>query len=232
MKTNLEHKIAETFKKQDASTSYHHKDELWNRISNSRNSKFVNHGFWRIAAVLLAIFFITGAFSSILLINHNKSKIVQLERRSNELQILADSLQNIAKQTVIEIKYIEKEKPIYIQVEKEPGLTEAKSEEIEKLKNKIILQTKQFELETKNLQIKTDSLLNEIIVLNMALSNKTDAVQKGKHPQSNLVDVKPEKLEMPLQQKFQQDNPKLKLHLFSNPNEKTNFDMNSTIFKK
>ncbi len=118
MKTNLEHKVAEAYKKKDASTSYQNRDELWNRISNTRNSKLGVHGLWRIAAVLLAVFFITGAFSSILLINYNKSRIVQLERRNYELQILVDSLQNIAKQTVTEIKYIEKEKPVYIRVEK------------------------------------------------------------------------------------------------------------------
>ncbi|MBK6285456.1 MAG: hypothetical protein IPF54_24825 [Draconibacterium sp.] len=95
MKTNLEHKVAEAYKKRDASTSYQNRDELWNRISNTRNSKLGVHGLWRIAAVLLAVFFITGAFSSILLINYNKSRIVQLERRNYELQILVDSLQSI-----------------------------------------------------------------------------------------------------------------------------------------
>ncbi len=87
-------------------------------------------------------------------------------------------------------------------------------------------------METKNLQIKTDSLLNEIIVLNTALSNKTNATQSEKHPQSNLIELKPEKFEMPVQQNFHPVNPKMKLQLFSNPSEKTNFDMNSTIFKK
>ncbi len=87
-------------------------------------------------------------------------------------------------------------------------------------------------METKNLQIKTDSLLKEIIVLNIALSNKTNATQSEKLPQSNLIELKPEKFEMPVQQNFHPVNPKMKLQLFSNPNEKTNFDMNSTIFKK
>ncbi|HPE76778.1 MAG TPA: hypothetical protein PLC80_11865 [Draconibacterium sp.] len=232
METNLEHKVAEAYKKQDASTNYQNKDELWKRISNTRNSGLPVNGFWRIAAVLLAIFFITGAFSAILFINYNKSRIALLENKNYDLQVLVDSLQFAEKQIVTKIEYVEKEKPVYIRVEKKSTLTEAENEEIGKLKSKIILQTKQFELETKNLQIKTDSLLNEIIALNIALGNKTNSIQSEKHGQPNFIELKSEKYEMPLQQNSQTANPKMKLQLFSSPNEKTNFDMNSTIFKK
>ncbi len=232
METNLEHKIAEAYKKKDATTSYHQKDELWNRISNGQNSKLGIHGFWRIAAILLAVFFVAGAFSNILFLNNYKTKIVHIERKNYELQTIVDSLQNIAPQIVTEIKYIEKEKPVYIQLEKVSDLSESDSEEVGKLKNEIILQTKQFELETKILQIKTDSLLNELIVLNNVLNKKSDALQIEKHTQSNLVELKTEKYEMPLQQPAKPANPKLKIQFFPSTNEKSNFDMNTTIFKK
>lgn len=232
METNLEHKIAEAYKKIDTSTSYPHKDELWDRIYNAQKSQIGLHGFWRIAAVLLAVFFVTGAFSSILFLNNYKTKIIQIEKRNFELQTIVDSFQNITPQIVTEIKYVEKEKTVYIPVEKVSGTSGAKSEEIEKLKNEIILQSKQFELETKILQIKTDSLLNELIVLNSALNKNSDALQNEKHTQSNLIELKTEKYEMPLQKPTQPTNPKLKIQLFPSTNKKTSFDMNTTIFKK
>jgi len=232
MEKNLEHKIAEAFQNKDASTKYPGKEELWNRISNAQNSNAGVLGFWRAAAVILAMFFIGGAFSSILFINKKTNQLVQSERLNSELQNTVDSLLSITTETITEIKYIEKEVQVFVPFEKKLDKSEFEKEKILALQNENIQLRKQSKTEAGVWQNKTDSLVRELLVLNKMLEEKNNAADEIEKAQKNVVELKPEKYEMPLQQPTQSANPKLKIQIFPNPVEKTNFDMNTSIFKK
>ena len=232
MENHLEHKIAEAYQKKDASTSYPQKRLLWNRISNEQKSKSEVNGLWRVAAVFLAVFFITGAFAGILFVKNNMNQLAQVQKSNYELRVIVDSLQNKSPQTNTEIKYIEKEVQVFVPVEKEVAANEDDKEQLLSLKQENIQLKKQFEIETGIWQNKTDSLKLEIVALNNTLMEKSNAQNNEKNPPSNVFELKTEKYEMPLQQTTPPANPKMKLQLFTDPNEKTNFDMNTTIFKK
>jgi len=232
MENHLEHKTTEAFQKKDASTSYPQKEELWRRISNAQKSKSVVNGYWRIAAVFLAVFFITGAFAGMLFVNKNMKQLAQVEKNNSELHVIIDSLQNLTPRTITEIKYIEKEVKIFVPVEKNMVTNNLEKEQIKMLTQENIQLKKQFKTESAIWQNKTDSLLQEIVALNNTLMGNGKTKNKEKTASSNVVELKPEKYEMPLQQPTQSSNPKLKIQLFSNPEEKSNFDMNSSILKK
>jgi hypothetical protein len=232
MEKNLEHKIADAYQKKDVSASYPQKKELWNRISIAQKPKSGVSGLWRVAAVFLAVFIITGAFAGMLIVKNNISKLAQVEKSNYELRVIVDSLKNISPQTNTEIKYIEKEVQVFVPVEKEVASNNDTKEQLLTLKQENIQLKTQFEIEAGIWQNKTDSLKLEIVALNNTLREKSNAQNNEKNPPSNVFELKTEKYEMPLQQKTPPANPKMKLKLFTDPSEKTNFDMNTTIFKK
>jgi len=232
MEKHLEHKITEAYCKKDASASYPQKKELWIRISNAQKSKSGVSGLGRVAAVFLAVFFITGAFAGILIVKNNMNQLAQFEKSNYELRVIVDSLQNISPQTKTEIKYIEKEVQVFVPVENEVAKNKDDKEQLLTLKQENIQLKKQFKIETGIWKNKTDSLTLELAVLNNTLKEKSNAQKTENNPPSNVFELKTEKYEMPLQQTTPSANPKMKLQLFTDPNEKTNFDMNTTIFKK
>ncbi len=232
MEKNLEHKIAEAYQKKDAEINYPKKKELWDRISKEHQSKSVVHGFWRIAAILIAVFFITGAFAGFVLLKKNLKQLATVEKSNYELRTIVDSLQNASPRTITEIKYITEEVKVFVPVENKINSNMVEKEQFFALKNENSRLNKQFEIETAIWKNKTDSLLQELVVLNNTLKEKEKTQNKVKNPSSNVVELKPEKYEMPLQQPTHSANPKLKIQIFPNPDEKTNFDMNSSILKK
>ena len=232
MEKHLEHRIADEFQKKDADANYPRKEELWNRISNARNLKKRVHSFWRIAAVLLAVFFITGAFANFQVINAKLKQLAEAEKKTFKLQNTLDSLLNNTPGTITEIKYIEKEVKVFVPVEKDLATNKSENELLEKLKQENIQIKKQWKTETEIWQNKADSLLLELIALNKRTEINSGVTEKVETPASGVVELKPEKFEVPLQQMPKTENPKMKIRLFSNPGEKTNFDMNSTILKK
>jgi len=232
MEKHLEHKIKEAFQNKDASTSYPQKEKLWNRINNAQNPKSGVNNIWRIAAVLLAVFFITGAIAGLVFVNNESKQLAQTERKNYELQTALDSLQNLTPRTITEIKYIEKEVKVFVPTKKGLDTNKVEKEQIKILSKENIQLKNQLKTESAIWQNKNDSLIQELIVLNRTIENKSDIPGDAKNSPSNVVELKPEKFEMPLQQPSQSSNPKLKIQLFSNPAEKTNFDMNSTILKK
>jgi hypothetical protein len=232
MEKNLEHKIAEAYQKKDNEIYYPKKKELWDKISKEHQSKSVVHGFWRIAAILLAVFFITGAFAGFVLLKKNLNQLATVEKSNYELRVIVDSLQNIFPRTITEIKYIKKEVKVFVPVENKINSNKVEQEQFLALKNENSRLNKQLVIETTIWKNKTDSLLQEIVALNNTLKDKEKTQNKLKNPSSNVVELKPEKFEMPLQQPTHSANPKLKIQIFQNPDEKTNFDMNSSILKK
>ena len=229
---NLEHKIAEAYQKKDGEINYPNKKELWARISKEQQSKSVVHGFWRIAAILFAVFFITGAFAGFELLKKNMKQLATVEKSNYELRIIVDSLQNVSPRTITEIKYVKEEVKVFVPVENKVNSNKADIEQFLALKNENIRLNKQFEKETAIWKNKSDSLLKELVALNNSLKEKEKTQNKLKNPSSNVVELKPDKFEMPLQQPTHSTNPKLKIQIFPNPDEKTNFDMNSSILKK
>lgn len=229
---NLEHKIAEAFQKKDGEINYPKKKELWDRISKEHQSKSVVHSFWRIAAILFAVFFITGAFAGFGLLKKNMKQLATVEKSNYELRIIVDSLQNISLNTITEIKYVKEEVKVFVPVENKVNSNSTDKEQFLALKNENSRLNKQFELETAIWKNKTDSLLQELVALNNTLKEKEKTQNKLKITSSNVVELKPEKYEIPLQQSTHSTNPKLKIQIFPNPDEKTNFDMNSSILKK
>jgi hypothetical protein len=232
MEKHLEHKIAEAYQNKDASINYPQKDKLWNRISNEKNWQSGVHGLWRIAAVLLAVFFISSAIAGVLIVNNKVKQLAQIERKNYELQTVLDSLQKITPQTITELKYIEKKVQVFVPVENDPDEDNIEKEQIKVLSLENIQLKKQIEKESIICQNRNDSLIQEIIALNKSIENKSQTAAKANNSAANVVELKTEKYEMPLQQTTQSVNPKMKIQLFSNPSEKTNFDINSTILKK
>jgi len=232
MEKNLEHKIAEAYLKKDGEINYPKKKELWDRISKEHQSKSGVHGIWRIAAILIAVFFITGAFAGFVLFKKNLKQLVTVEKSNYELHFIVDSLQNVTPWTITEISYIEKEVKVFVPVENKIISNRVEKEQFLALQNENNRLNKQFEIETAIWKNKTDSLLQEIVALNNTLMENGKTKNKEKTASSNVVELKPEKYEMPLQQPTHSANPKLKIQIFPNPNEKTNFDMNSSILKK
>lgn len=232
MEKNLEHKIAEAYQKKDNEIYYPKKKELWDKISKEHQSKSVVHGFWRIAAILLAVFFITGAFAGFVLLKKNLNQLATVEKSNCELRLIVDSLQNISPRTITEIKYIKKELKVFVPVENKINSNKVEQEQFLALKNENSRLNKQLVIEKTIWKNKTDSLLQEIVALNNTLKEKEKTQNKVKNPSTNVVELKPEKFEMPLQQPTHSANPKLKIQIFQNPDEKTDFDMNSSILKK
>ena len=232
MEKNLEHKIAEAYQKRDNEIYYPNKKELWDRISKEHQSKSGVHGFWRIAAILFAVFFITGAFAGFVLLKKNLKQLATVEKSNYELRIIVDSLQNVSPRTITEVKYIKEEVKVFVPVENKIISNKADKEQFLTLQNENNRLNKQFETESAIWKNKTDSLLQELVALNNTLNEKEKTKNKVKTPSSNVVELKPEKYEMPLQQPAHSANPKLKIQIFQNPDEKTNFDMNSSILKK
>lgn len=229
---NLEHKIAEVYQKKDSELSYPKKRELWDRISKEQQSKSVVHGFWRIAAILIGVFFISGAFAGFVLFKKNMKQLATVEKSNYELRIIVDSLQNNTSRTITEVKYIKEEVKVFVPVENKINSNNADKEQFLALQNENNRLNKQFEIETAVWKSKTDSLMQELVALNNSLKEKEKTQNKVKNPSSNVVELKPEKYEMPLQPPTHSANPKLKIQIFPNPDEKTNFDMNSSILKK
>lgn len=232
MEKSLEHKIAEAYQKKDNEINYPKKKELWDRISKEHQSKSGVHGFWRIAAILLTVFFITSVFAGFVLLKKNMKQLATVEKSNYELRIIVDSLQNAAPRTITETKYIEKEVQVFVPVENKINSNKIEKEQFLVLQNENNRLNKQLEIETAIWKNKTDSLFQELVTLNNILKEKDKTKNKEKTASSNVVELKPEKYEMPLQQPTHSANPKLKIQIFPNPVEKTNFDMNSSILKK
>jgi hypothetical protein len=232
MEKNVELKVKEAFQNRDATVEYERKDELWERISNGQKLNTGVNMMWKIAAVLFAVFLITGAFAVFLSTKKLQKQLTDSEKRNFELNLIIDSLQKVTTLSGTEIKYIEKEVKVFVPVENKVMSDVIEKQQFENLKQENNLLKKQLDFEMINWQNKTDSLVRELLVLNNLLEQNTSYSEKLKNTQTNVVEIKPDKYEPPLQQKLQSSNPKLKIQLFPNSTGKTKFDMNTSIFKK
>ncbi len=231
MEKDLEHKVNTTYQKIDANTSYPRKDELWNRLDNKLNKRKGVPLYWRVAAIFLAMFLITGAIASFIGITYEHDKFKLLENENRNLLRIVDSLQNSQPAVITEIQYKEKEVPVYITFDKEDKSQNADKEQNEVLRKENEKLIKQFEFEKELFQEEIDSLQLELLALKEKnIENTSAAKEENKNPQ--LIKLKSENYDTLYQRIPTTENPKIKLQIFSNPDNKKNFDLNTTILKQ
>ncbi len=231
MEQHLEHSIKKAFQNKDANTGYPNKNEMWNRIENATGKKNSVPAFWRIAAVLLGFFMISGVFAGFILNKKNQNQKELLENTIHNLNDIVDSLNNISPKIITETKLVEKEVRVYVPAAKTEDKSVFRDYEIENLSQENILLKKQLENEREVWKAKADSFRTELLALKQNMENlRIDSEDEKQRTQ--LFELKSEKYEMPYQQKPKTENPKVKLQIFSNPSNNKHFDMNSSILKK
>lgn len=231
MEKNLEHKIKEAFQKKDSTVTYSRKDELWNRMENHRNAKKGVAAFWRIAAVLLAIFFITGAFAGIRVIFKTQHLNYELTNENIQLKYAVDSLTNIQPEVITETKIVEKEVPVYLPAKTQSNSSNEYKTRIEELNKRNSALQNQLNIANTNLRNEIDSLRNELLALKSANQNRANQVKQTKK-ESDVIKLKSENYDTLYQKKPNSENPKIKLQIFNNPAQKEQVQMNSSIFKQ
>jgi len=230
MEKNLEHKIKEAIQRKDEQVKYPSKDELWTRIVKSRNEKRGVSAFWRIAAILFALFFITGAFAGIMTISKSQNLNNELSNENIRLKHHLDSLQNIQPETITETKIVEKEVPVYIRSERQAENSDMDKIVIEELRNRNSSLQIQISNEREKFQNEIDSLKNELQALKTEIQISTATVQTNKEP--DVIELKSENYDTLYQQKPSAESPKIKLQLFNNPAQQEKIQINSSIFKQ
>lgn len=231
MEKNLEHKIKEAYKKKDSTVEYSRRDELWKRIEQQQNSRKGVVAFWRIAAILFAIFFITGAFAGMMIISKSQNRNDELASENIRLKNHLDSLQHIQPKVITETKIVEKEVPVYIRTDRPAKSTGEDKSIIEELRNRNNALQLQLNIENTNLRNEIDSLKYELLSLKSETQkNVKPATQTTKEP--GVIKLKSENYDTLYQKKPNTENPKIKLQLFNNPAQKEQVQMNSSIFKQ
>lgn len=110
---NLEHNIKEAFAAQNAKTKLADKDGMWNRLDSTLVRRKGVAVLWRVAAILLGVFLLTGAFATL---NYRAIKQAEIERMEMEnvsLVATIDSLRSLSVATKTEVQIVEKEKLVY-----------------------------------------------------------------------------------------------------------------------
>ena len=228
MEKQWEHKIKEAFQKKDESFTYEKKEELWNQISGHVIQTKGVATFWRVAAIFLALIAFSGSYAAFSTYQKQLEKIEVVETQNSKLKSIVDSLQNIEPEKITEIKYIEKEKIVYREVEQSSFENNDSEIQIKNLENKIfqlnkVLESTSYELET------TRDSLNFVYA---ELENyKTDSNVKTKN-RTSIFKLKTERVQEQLQPTIIESSPKLKVQLFKLQENNIKFDMNSTLLKK
>ena len=228
MEKQWEHKIKEAFQKKDESFTYDKKEELWNRISGHviQTKRVAN--FWRVAAIFLALIAFSGSYAAFSTYQKQLEKIEIVETQNSKLKSIVDSLQNIEPEKITEIKYIEKEKIVYREVEQSSIENNDYEIQIKNLENKIFQLNKVLESTSYELQTTRDSL-NFVYA---ELENyKTDSNVKTEY-RTSIFKLKRERVQEQLQPTIIESSPKLKVQLFKLQENNIKFDMNSTLLKK
>ena len=230
MEKGLEHKINETYQKRDANISYPRKEELWNRLDIKLTKRKGVPSYWRVASILLAMFLITGAIAGFITITYEHDRFKLLENENDNLLRIVDSLQKTPPIVITEIEYREKEVPVYITVGREDKSQNVEKEqnEILRLENEKLLN--QLAFEKKLFQKKMDSLQLELLTLQKINRDVDLKIEENANPQ--LIRLRSENYDTLYQRKPKTDNPKIKLQIFSNPDNRKNFDLNTTILKQ
>ena len=110
---NLEHNIKEAFAAQDAKTKLADKDGMWNRLDSQMGRRSGVAALWRVAAILLGVFLLTGAFAAFDFREKQLSTIEKMEMDNVSLVATIDSLRSLPVATKTEVQIVEKEKLIY-----------------------------------------------------------------------------------------------------------------------
>lgn len=229
MEKDLEHRIKDAYQKNDENTNYPQKHELWSRIENANGKKKKVLAYWRVAAIFLAFFMVSGVFAGIILNRNNLRQRELLQNEIHNLNNTVDSLQNIPPKVIAEIEYREKEIPVFVPVEnKVNNSSEIKQNEVLKLENDAL--NKQLTLEKKLFQAKIDSLHYELLVLRES-KNENVKSEKEENVDSNLFELKSENYDTLYQQKPKTGNPKIKLQLLR-IQDNIKYDTNPTLLKK
>ena len=228
MEKQWEHKIKEAFQKKDESFKYEKKDELWNRISGYVGQTKGVATFWRVAAIFLALIAFSGTFAAISIYQKQFEKIEIVETQNSKLKCIVDSLQNIEPEKITEIKYIEKEKIVYREIEQSSMENNDSEIQIINLENKILQLNEVLESTSNELQITRDSLNFAYAELQ---NSKTDRKNKTELKTSNFK-LKIERVQEQLQPAIIESSPKMKVQLFKIQDNNIKFDMNSTLLKK
>jgi len=229
MEMQWEHKVKEAFQKRDENFPFNNKDNLWQRISEVLNRKRVVPAFWRVAAIVLALLSIGGAFAGISHIQTQNDKLVKKENQNRGLQIYIDSLNNIKPQVITEVSVVEKEKIVYQEVEKivyrSSDTTETQNTNLElkinQLQEELLLAYQQLQLTKDSLHFALTSAEEPAIRSNMVsgvsrpvFSLKTEKVKEQMYPVKTEV------------------SPKMKLQLLKIQENNVKYDINSTLLKK
>jgi hypothetical protein len=228
MEKQWEHKIKEAFQKKDESFTYEKKEELWNRISGYVGQTKGVATFWRVAAIFLALIAFSGSFAAFSTYQKQFEKIETVEAQNSKLKFIVDSSQNIEPEIITEIKFIEKEKIVYREVEQSSTGNNDSEIQIKNLENKIFQLNQVIESTSFELQTTRDSL--DFAYAEME-NSKTDSKNKTEIKTSNFK-LKTERVQNQLQPVIIESPPKMKVQLLKIQDSNINFDMNSTLLKK
>jgi predicted RND superfamily exporter protein len=229
---NLEHNIKEAFAANDAKTKLANKGGMWNRLDNQMGRRKGVAAFWRIAAVLLGVFLLTGAFAAITYKTKQQVEIDQMEKENTSLHTTIDSLISLPAIAKTEIQIIEKEKVVYR--DRETVQQNLNSEKYwEKRYGKladssdlIFASNKKQQQEIILLTEELAQMKQEFIELEQSI--KTETKEESTAP----FELKSERVDLDVSKKPAIKNPDLKMKVFQKNFIENRNNLNKNIFKK
>jgi len=228
---NLEHNIKEAFAAQDAKTKLADKGGMWNRLDSTMGRKGVA-AFWRVAAVLLGVFLLTGAFAAFNMGAKQHTELKNVEMQNVALIATVDSLLALPASIETKLQVIEKEKVVY---RDRPVLQQnASAEGYWKEKYKVMADSSNQILASNRTHLQKISLLEQELTLakTKLLKLEQGLMQEKEKETTAPFELKSERVEIGISKKPAVKTPEMEMKVFQKNFIENRNNLNSTIFKK
>lgn len=229
---NLEHNIKEAFAGQDTNTKLENKADMWNRLDSTMGRRKGVAALWRVAAILLGVFFLTGAFAALNYRAKQQIKLEKIEMENTSLQITIDSLFSLPLATKTEIKIVEKEKLVYR--DRPIVQQKADSEKYWEKRYEELADSTELLLANNIKQAREIEQLNEVLAQTKQefTHREQDLKKKTENENTAPFELKSERVEVGISKTPVAKNPDLKMKVFEKNFIENRNNLNSTIFKK
>ncbi len=229
---NLEHNIGEAFAAQDAKTKLADKEGMWNRLDGKMGRRRGVAALWRIAAIVLGVFFLTGAFAVFNFGAKQQATIKQMNLENASLVATVDSLLLLPLAIKTEIQIVEKEKLVYRDrpvVQQNSNTEKYWEQRYEMLSDS----TELILASNKKQRQEITQLGKELIQAKQELATLEQSVMKETTNQKVApFELKSERVEVGVSKITTVNNPDMKMKVFQKNFIENRNNLNSSIFKK
>ena len=226
---NLEHNIKEAFAAQDAKTKLVDKKGMWNRLDGTMGRRKGVAALWRVAAILLGVFFLTGAFATLKFRAIKQTEIERLKMDNLSLLATIDSLGSLPVATKTEVQIVEKEKLVYrdkIVVQKNPDTEKHWEQKYQLLADSTALILASNKKQIQRLDEELIDAKNELIQLEQGSTKETT------NEKTAPFELKSERVEVGVSKTPAAKNQELKMKVFQKNFIENRNNLNKNIFKK